>query len=189
MATKDRWRASFQKLSSKISKNQRLWRQSPKIGELRESVFISADSKRDNERRLSDVASGAFVNDLSGEPCDFRYYDILLLSDSDSDPGDCPQEFTATATTPERQRPDSELKKPQVRFELQRDQAQRPLFIDGPDSNEEDLLADWAVEEEVVSDIVKLLPDRPRADSPTLGAEGVVIQRDCGYNSLGRASH
>ncbi|EHA47151.1 hypothetical protein MGG_17642 [Pyricularia oryzae 70-15] len=164
MATKDRWRASFQKLSSKISKNQRLWRQSPKIGELRESVFISADSKRDNERRLSNVASGAFVNDLSGE--------------------------RQKASAPRRRTlADSELKKPQVRFELQRDQAQRPLFIDGPDSNEEDLLADWAVEEEVVSDIVKLLPDRPRADSPTLGAEGVVIQRDCGYNSLGRASH
>ncbi|KAI6352803.1 hypothetical protein MCOR31_011831 [Pyricularia oryzae] len=212
MATKDRWRASLQKLSSKISAEKRLW--GPKIGELREFVFFSADSKKDNGRPLPDVAPGAFVNDLSDQrrkartlrprtlqPYDFRGHNILLLSDSDSDRDDCPEESTAAATGPERQRysvlgdgdkehkGDGKPKKTQAEVEVQKDQAESLPLIYGQDSNEEDFLAKSAVEEELVNDIVKLLPDRPRADSPTLGTDGAVIRRNCRYKSHGKAFH
>ncbi|KAI6253294.1 hypothetical protein MCOR19_010145, partial [Pyricularia oryzae] len=62
---KDRWRASLQKLSSKISAEKRLW--GPKIGELREFVFFSADSKKNNGKPFPDIAPGAFVNDLNDQ--------------------------------------------------------------------------------------------------------------------------
>ncbi|KAL5902944.1 hypothetical protein ACKVWE_011379 [Pyricularia oryzae] len=212
MATKDRWRASLQKLSSKISGEKRLW--GPKIGELREFVFFSADSKKDNGRPLPDVAPGAFANYLSDQrrkartlrprtlqPYDFRDHNILLLSDSDSDRDDCPEEFTATVTGPERQRysvfgdgdkehkGDGKPEKTQAEIEVQKNQAESFPLIYRQNSNEKDYLADSAAEEELVNDIVKLLPDRPRADSPTLGTDGAVIRRNCRYKSHGKSFH
>ncbi|KAH9436315.1 hypothetical protein MCOR02_005220 [Pyricularia oryzae] len=128
-------------------------------------------------------------------------HNILLLSDSDSERDEFPEEFTSTATGLERQRysvlgdgdkehkGDGKPKKTQAEVEIQKDQAESLPLTYGQDSNEEDFLADSAAEEELVNDIVKLLPDRPRADSPTLGTDGAVIRRNCRYKSHGKAFH
>ncbi|QBZ60070.1 hypothetical protein PoMZ_05040 [Pyricularia oryzae] len=199
-------------MATKDRAEKRLW--GPKIGKLREFVFFSADSKKDNGRPFPDVAPGAFVNDLSDQrrkartlrprtlqPYDFRGHNILLLSDSDSDRDDCPEESIAAATGPERQRysvlgdgdkkhkRDGKPKKTQAEIEVQKDQAELLPLIYGQDSNEKDFLAKSAVEEKLVNDIVKLLPDRPRADSPTLGTDGAIIRRNCRYKNHGKAFH